>query len=215
MGAVVKRLNGPRCTAKNRRGEPCQALAGTDGLCTAHRDPERMRELGRKGGKAGGEIKPERVPEGLRAYLQREVPPSRIWQALETAMNGQSEAARVSAARVLLDALSDPSGEEDWREQMAGRFAGAKQQLLARLDARADSLRRRPLVAEEVREWLDAVLDPLVRGVDPSVLRQAQPMDFSNAENQRALDELLGRRVEAEVQRRVAALREEFGIPTP
>ena len=47
------------------------------------------------------------VHEGLRSYLQREVPPERVWRALEAAMLGSNEAARVSASKVLIDALSE------------------------------------------------------------------------------------------------------------
>ena len=64
----TKRLHGPRCKANTKAGKPCRALAGADGLCTAHSGRTDMRELGRKGGKGRSGIKPERVYEGLRAY---------------------------------------------------------------------------------------------------------------------------------------------------
>lgn len=61
----------------------------------------------RRGGKASGRPNPERVHPGLRAYLRAEVPPERVWQALEAAMLGSNESARVSASKVLIDALSE------------------------------------------------------------------------------------------------------------
>jgi len=48
------------------------------------------------------------VHESLRAYLQREVHPERVWAALEAAMLGSNESARVAASRVLVDALAEP-----------------------------------------------------------------------------------------------------------
>ena len=72
-----------------------------------------MKELGRAGGKARHKPNPERINEGLRDYLKREVPPERVWRALELAMEGQNESARVSASRVLMDALAEPQESGD------------------------------------------------------------------------------------------------------
>jgi hypothetical protein len=105
-------VNGPRCSATTKAGKPCQALAGSDGLCAAHSGRQDMRALGRKGGKRAHGIKAERVHESLRSYLKREVPPERVWQALEAAMLGNNESARVSASRVLMDALAEPQTNE-------------------------------------------------------------------------------------------------------
>jgi general stress protein YciG len=138
LASGKKRLQGPRCTAKTKAGNPCQALAGSDGLCSAHRDPERMRELGRRGGKSRGGIKPERAHEGLREYLKREVPPERVWRALELAMEGQNESARVAASRVLMDALAEPAGADGRAHQADAAAARAKlDQLIERYVAEA------------------------------------------------------------------------------
>jgi general stress protein YciG len=108
-GSAAKRVGGARCSATTRAGKPCGAPAGSDGLCSAHRDPERMRELGRKGGKGRKVIDPARVNEGLRSYLKREADPSRVWEAIQRALEGSNEAARVSASKLLLDALYEPA----------------------------------------------------------------------------------------------------------
>jgi hypothetical protein len=68
-----------------------------------------MRALGSLGGKGRKAIDPERVHEGLRSYLKREVDPARVWEAIERALEGQNESARVSASKLLFDALYEPS----------------------------------------------------------------------------------------------------------
>lgn len=72
-----------------------------------------MKALGRAGGKARHKPNPERVHEGLRDYLKREVSPAEVWAALKLAMEGQNESARVSASRVLMDALAEPQERGD------------------------------------------------------------------------------------------------------
>jgi hypothetical protein len=99
-----------RCKAQNKRGEPCSAtIVGSDGFCTAHSGRQDMKALGSLGGKGRKAIDPERVHEGLRAYLKREVSPAEVWGALQLALRGQNESARVQASRVLLDALAEPA----------------------------------------------------------------------------------------------------------
>src|SRR4051794_30898545 len=49
---MLNRSNVVGCTAVKRNGERCRAIAGASGLCAAHRDPARMRDLGRRGGQA-------------------------------------------------------------------------------------------------------------------------------------------------------------------
>jgi hypothetical protein len=68
-----------------------------------------MRALGSLGGKGRKAIDPERVHEGLRSYLKREASPERVWEAIQRALEGQNESARVSASKLLLDALYEPS----------------------------------------------------------------------------------------------------------
>jgi hypothetical protein len=82
------------------------------GYCAAHdpANPMDMRALGKLSGERRRQPNPERVPESFREWVRREgPPPERIWQALETAMEGSSESARVAASKVLMDALSEPS----------------------------------------------------------------------------------------------------------
>jgi hypothetical protein len=67
------------------------------------------RSAARAGGKGRKSIDPERVHEGLRSYLKREVSPAEVWAALQLALQGQNESARVQASRVLMDALAEPA----------------------------------------------------------------------------------------------------------
>jgi hypothetical protein len=83
-----------------------------------------MRALGRKSGEARRRPNPERVNDCLRTYLKREVPPERIWQALEAAMLGNNDSARVSASRVLMDALSEPEQDRQQQRQVDRALKG-------------------------------------------------------------------------------------------
>src|SRR3954451_22706937 len=56
---------GTTCKATRTNGERCRAIAGSGGLCTAHRDPARMVELGRKGGRGR-----EASATGVRAAME-------------------------------------------------------------------------------------------------------------------------------------------------
>src|SRR5688500_13692573 len=98
-----------RCSAATTRGQ-CRVTRGlnADGLCPMTAGTTHPRELGKASAKARARPNPERVHESLRDYLKREVPPERVWRALELAMEGQNESARVSASRVLMDALHEP-----------------------------------------------------------------------------------------------------------
>jgi hypothetical protein len=99
----VKRQQAPsahRCKARNKAGKPCQAtIVGPNGLCPAHSGRD-MRALGSLGGKGRKAIDPERVHEGLRSYLKREATPERVWEAIQRALEGQNESARVSASSI-------------------------------------------------------------------------------------------------------------------
>jgi hypothetical protein len=192
----------------NLRGERCGSLAGSDGLCSAHRDPERMRELGRKGGRGRSKPNPERVHESLRSYLKREVPPERVWRALEAAMLGNSESARVSASRVLMDALAAPQQDRDEQAKVDRQYAisGAK--------SRLSSLLKAGLSPEEAAEALDdeAIDDHpyLIRHETPAekagevleMLYEAGVFDWK-------VEQLAQKRAE-EITR---AFREEHGLP--
>ena len=85
-----------------------------------------MKALGRAGGKARHKPNPERVHEGLRDYLKREVSPAEVWAALKLAMEGQNESARVSASRVLMDALAEPHEERDRSADIQRQAAEAR-----------------------------------------------------------------------------------------
>jgi hypothetical protein len=103
------------------------------------------------------------VHESLRTYLRREVPPERVWQALEAAMLGNNESARVSASRVLMDALAEP--EQDKDEQRKADFgragAEARQYLAEQLDRRAHVLKAADV--QQVRSVLEEVARPSLR----------------------------------------------------
>jgi hypothetical protein len=117
-----------------------------------------MKELGRKGGRRNGKIKPERVHEGLREYLKREVAPSEVWAALKLAMEGQNESARVSASRVLMDALSEPGGADC---QACARRKAEMPAVRARLDRILEN--RAAAVAEARRDEELAALAPVIQ----------------------------------------------------
>jgi hypothetical protein len=85
------------------------------------------------------------VHESLRTYLKREVPPERVWQALEAAMLGNNESARVSASRVLMDALHEPEQDEDRARQAALAASDARAHLARELERRARSVKKREL----------------------------------------------------------------------
>lgn len=98
-----------------------------------------MRELGRRGGRVGkGNAQLRRSIAGgpnLREYLLENVSPQEVWGALKAAMEGSSEAARVSAAKVLLDALQERQQDRDRQADAAG----AKERLIrARRSGGAD-----------------------------------------------------------------------------
>ena len=98
-----------RCRAVTQRGR-CRVTRGlnADSLCSMHSGATDPRELGRRSGEARRRPNPDRVHESLRTYLQREVPLERVWRALEAAMLGSNESARVAASKVLMDALAEP-----------------------------------------------------------------------------------------------------------
>ena len=93
-----------------------------------------MRELGKASARARARPNPGRVPPSLREYLLENVEPARVWQAIERALDGSSESARVSAAKVLLDALAEPQQERDHEAAVAG----ARERLAHLIDRRAE-----------------------------------------------------------------------------
>ena len=91
----------------NVRGERCGSLAGSDGLCSAHRDPERMRELGHRGGKARRKGVAEQLPAGeresLRQHLRANLDHLTVLGAVQRSLEGGNESARVAAVKFLAD----------------------------------------------------------------------------------------------------------------
>jgi len=158
------------------------------------------------------------VHESLRAYLKREVPPERVWQALEAAMLGNNESARVSASRVLMDALAEPDRTKDEEAQTRRANAWALQRLSKLLDDRARSYEVR-----EVRLAMDelaAELDLAAERESPDLIaREPNPEQVAVmfvALEERGLVAPISRvekLAEQKAQERLAALREEHGIP--
>jgi signal recognition particle GTPase len=219
---MTKRQQPPverRCKAQTKRGDPCRAtVVGADGYCSAHSGRQDMRELGRKGGRGRSRPNAARVHESLRTYLKREVPPERIWQALEAAMLGNNDSARVSASRVLMDALHEPEYDKD-EHQRERAGAEARERLAQLLETRAGASERAMrsellTIAEEMRTAAVAMHPDLIVG---DVSPEAAEKIFQDLE---AMGMIAGRerieqRAEERAQERVAALRAEFGIPHP
>ena len=180
-----------------------------------------MKELGRRGGKRAHGVKPERIHESLRSYLKREVPPERVWQALEAAMLGNNESARVSASRVLMDALHEPEQQENRARERAIAAAETRQHLaneLARRAAHIEERRMRDLIGE-LSVWLQDEAVDLHPDVSGPVVGQTTP-EAAEAIF-RGLEEvgLLVRasKVDEMVEKRalelLEALKQEHGIP--
>jgi hypothetical protein len=125
-----------RCKATSKRGEPCRAsVVGASGYCAVH-DPERpidMRELGHRGGKARRRGVAEQLPaaerESLREKLRDQLDHNLVKTAIERALAGGNESARVAAVKFLADLeLYKADGDLDWRERMKGELAAAREQ---------------------------------------------------------------------------------------
>ena len=109
-----------------------------------------MRELGKASARARSRPNAERVHPSLRDFLKREVPPSEVWQALKLALEGGSESARVSAARVLIDALHEQADDRSRELQVKT----AADEFRANFGARLERMRALGLVVDddELRE---------------------------------------------------------------
>jgi general stress protein YciG len=151
-----KRSDAVRCTTIKRNGERCGALAGSGGLCVLHADPERARELGRKGGQArersvlGVDAAFQLTDDGLRGLAR---------QTLQEMLGSDNEQIRARVATALFSyRAGDPSVEEQAEAQIA---AGWRRFLWRFLESlRSDGLIRYELVEEADRTVLKyAVLD--------------------------------------------------------
>ncbi len=81
----------------------------------------------------------------LRDYLLENVAPSEVWEALQLALRGSNESARVSAARLLLDALHQEQKEKQHDAWVADAAADFDRRL-------ADGIKRhREIVAGMLR----------------------------------------------------------------
>jgi hypothetical protein len=180
----------------------------TDGLCAMHSGASDPRELGRKSGESRRKPNPERVHESLRTYLRREVPPERVWQALEAAMLGNNESARVSASRVLMDALAENRDSDETEQHKVDRqyaISGAK--------ARLSSLLEAGLSPAEAAEALDAeAVDdhPYLIAGDTTPEKAAVVLEMLVECG--VLDWKVEPLVEERTQQRLAALKQEHGL---
>jgi hypothetical protein len=102
--------NERRCKAETKRGR-CRVTRGLNaqGLCSMHAGTSDPSVLGKLSGEARRKPNSDRVPEGLRSYLKREAEPATVWHAIQSALDGESATARVSASKLLLDALYEPA----------------------------------------------------------------------------------------------------------
>jgi hypothetical protein len=97
----------PALQRNDEGGKPCRALAGADGLCTAHSGKVDMRELGHRGGrsrrKGVAEELPERERRSLREFLRDGLDHETIKAAIERSLAGGNESARVACVKFLSD----------------------------------------------------------------------------------------------------------------
>ena len=170
MTTGEKRLNGPRCSGTTKAGEPCRALAGADGLCTAHSGKTDMRELGSRGGRSRRRGVAEQLPEAerasLREQLRRGLDPDLVVRTANEILAGENQTARGNMIRFLADLeLYRKDGDEcprcaAWK--LEGPAASARvNEMIARLVEHAV---RQEFGGEERREGGDSQAMALVRG---------------------------------------------------
>jgi hypothetical protein len=217
-----------RCKATSRSGNACRAkVVNAAGYCVAH-DPEKpmdMRALGRKSGEARRRPNPERVHQNLREYLRQNVEPAEVWAALKLAMEGENESARVSASRVLMDALAEPErdGDEQRKADFARAGAEARQYLAKQLDRRARVMKAADV--RQVRDVLDEVAAEM-RAAAADLHPDLVAGDISVEDAERIFEGLeeiglivrrhrLEELVEERARERLTALKAEHGIPHP
>jgi hypothetical protein len=156
-----------RCKGRNKRGQPCAGIVvGSDGYCAIHSPTSSldMRDLGRRGGSARSQPSGN---ETLREYLRREVPPERVWSALEAAMQGKNESARVAAVKVLAQELYEPEQQDDqvarWRAESEANASQYRRKLYELIERRARDLLLTAVAAaeltDETREQLERLLN--------------------------------------------------------
>lgn len=134
---------GTTCKATRTNGKQCKAIAGSTGLCAAHRDPERMRDLGRRGG------------QGRVRGVDDAVAASELGRAkLVELSQHENPTVAIAASRALFSySPQRPPADEDENADLASEDA-----LLARLE-------KPETWTPRLREAIDraAVMDPEVK----------------------------------------------------
>lgn len=135
---------GTICKAVRTNGQQCKAIAGSTGLCALHADPDRARELGRRGGQS-------RTRNVDAAVAASDIGRARL---VELAQSDNPTVA-ISASRALFSygSTKPPADEDESARSMATEDA-----LLARLEAPQTWT---PRLREAVNNA--AVTDPEVR----------------------------------------------------
>ncbi|HKB20347.1 MAG TPA: hypothetical protein VKC65_04975 [Gaiellaceae bacterium] len=167
--------NERRCIAETKRGR-CKVVRGLNakGLCPMHAGTTDPRDLGRRSGEARRKPSPERVHPGLREYLKREADPAEVWLAIQRALQGGNESARISGAKLLLDALHEPHQQQDdtaEREAISER-ATEKLEALVR-SAVVAIVRGDPAELQRQPVWVQDLASELKAGGELKVTRTA------------------------------------------
>jgi hypothetical protein len=111
-------LNGRRCAATNRRGEPRQGHASEPGgLCIVHAGKLSMKELGRRGGQArtrrgigGG----KQLSASLRERLRASIDEDRLAEVLVSGLESESARERLDVAKLVLAELAAGPKTQGW-----------------------------------------------------------------------------------------------------
>jgi hypothetical protein len=228
MTTGEKRLNGPRCSGTTKAGEPCRALAGADGLCTAHSGKTDMRELGSRGGRSRRRGVAEQLPEAerasLREQLRRGLDPDLVVRTANEILAGENQTARGNMIRFLADLeLYRKDGDEcprcaAWK--LEGPAASARvNEMIARLVEHAV---RQEFGGEERREGGDSQAMALVRGAVRRGVegREEKLQDAVQAAVGKILDQIagglvVGNVVGSEQAARILEGLEEIGLLVP
>jgi hypothetical protein len=87
-----------------KRGTKCEALAGADGLCSAHSGRTDMRAIGSKGGKGRRRGIGERLPESDEGLVEvRGLDVKLVKATAEELLAGANQTAKVAIIRLLAD----------------------------------------------------------------------------------------------------------------
>jgi hypothetical protein len=103
MASDKKQLSAAKCTALNRRGERCGAIAGPDGLCSIHSGRTDPAHLGRLGGTAS--VRSRFGLDGIADDDLRE----KARQRLNAMLDSDSEQVRLAASKALFSYSTTPA----------------------------------------------------------------------------------------------------------